>query len=198
MQADLSGLLDRVVEAVVGAVRPGIETAEIECARRKPRSDLRASDLVLRALPFVLASDPTSAQVALGPLEEAMALDPDDPRPVALAAWCRTQLVVYGRTGSSSEARRQATSLADRAGALDPLADPLVLTARSGALMGAGRLAEAKDLLARAAAMDPSFGWVWGAHRLDKIAHRAWRSHARLPPTCRCVEGVRTRRSQIA
>lgn len=158
---DLVGLLGQTVDAVVAAVRPGIEATEIECARRRPRSDLRASDLVLRALPFVLAADPISAQVALGPLEEAMELDPDDPRPVALAAWCRTQLVVYGRIDCNRDARRQAMHLADRAGALDPLADPLVLTARSAALMGAGRLDEAKDLLARGVAIDPRFGWVW-------------------------------------
>jgi hypothetical protein len=93
--ADPLGLQDRVVAGVVHAVPPAVQGAEIERARRAPERDLGARDLVLRALPLALAADPTSAGRALGPLEEAMGLDPDDPAPVALAGWCRAQLVLY-------------------------------------------------------------------------------------------------------
>ena len=158
---DLPGLQDRVVEVTVRAVRPGIEAAEIECARCRPANDLRARDLVLRALPFVLAADPGSARRALRPLEEAMHLDPDDPRPVALAAWCHMQLLLYDATDNYAAECARARQLADRAAALDPLGDPLVLTARSGVAMGTGRRDEADMLLSRAKALDPGFGWAW-------------------------------------
>jgi adenylate cyclase len=158
---DLLGLQDRVVDATVRAVRPGIEAAEIECARRRPADDLRARDLVLRALPFVLAADPGSAMRALGPLEEAMHLDPDDPRPAALAAWCHTQLMLYDATDNYTAECVRTRQLADRAAALDPLGDPLVLTARGGVAMGTKRREEADTLLSRARAIDPGFGWAW-------------------------------------
>jgi adenylate cyclase len=94
-------------------------------------------------------------------LEDAMGLDPDDARPVALAAWCRSQRVLYdgvadrprnaGGPGNWPIARRRSITLAD----------PWVLTARSGVTMAEGRRDEALVLLARAKAIDPGFGWAW-------------------------------------
>ncbi|MBR0650475.1 helix-turn-helix domain-containing protein [Roseomonas terrae] len=158
---DLAGLLGRVVSDVVSAVQPGTDGTAIECARRGPPAVPRAGDLVLRALPLVLAADPTSATLALGMLEDAMGLDPDDARPVALAAWCRSQRVLYDGVADPAAERRRARQLADRAAALDHLADPWVLTARSGVTMAEGRRDEALVLLARAKAIDPGFGWAW-------------------------------------
>jgi TolB-like protein len=159
--ADLPALQDRVVQASVRAIRPGIEEAEIEAARRKPAVGLLARDLVLRAMPLVLAADPTSAARALAMLEDAIALDPDDPAPVALAGWCRTQFILYHTAPDVTAEQRRARQLADRAAALDPLGDPLVLTARSGVAMGGRQREEADALLARASAIDPGFGWAW-------------------------------------
>jgi TolB-like protein/AraC-like DNA-binding protein len=78
---DPFGLLDRVVAGAARTVPASVLAAEVERPRRKPARDLGAGDLVLRALPLALAADPASARRALGPLEEAMALDPDDPAP---------------------------------------------------------------------------------------------------------------------
>lgn len=158
---DLLGLQDRITDRVVLATRQSIEAAEVERARRRPAGDLRAHDLILRALPFVLAADPASARSALGPLEQAMGIDPDNPRPVALAAWCHTQLVLYDGTDRPETERVRARQLADRAAALDPLGDPLVLTARSGGAIAVRRCDEVDSLLARAGAIDPDSGWVW-------------------------------------
>jgi AraC-like DNA-binding protein/tetratricopeptide (TPR) repeat protein len=158
---DLPALHDRIVQAVARAIRPGIEEAEIEAARRKPAVGLLARDLVLRAMPLVLAADPTSAARALAMLEDAIALDPDDPAPVALAGWCRTQFVLYHANADIPGEVARARHLADRAAALDPLGDPLVLTARGCIAMGARWPDEAEALLARASAIDPDFGWAW-------------------------------------
>ncbi len=159
--ADLPGIRDCVIRAAVTAIRPGIEAAEIEAARRKRPQNLDASDLVLRAMPLVLAADAFNARRALDLLDEAMALDPDDAKPVALAAWCRVQLVLYHATADPAAARLAALRLAERAAALDPLGDPAVLTARSCVAMWTGEPDLADALLARALAIDPGYGWAW-------------------------------------
>jgi TolB-like protein/AraC-like DNA-binding protein/tetratricopeptide (TPR) repeat protein len=158
--SDRFGLQDRVVAGAIRGVRPSVQEAEIERARRMPSCNVGARDLVLRALPLVLAADPGSARRALGPLEEAMDLGPDDPVPVALAAWCRAQLVLYQAAPDPVSERARALDLADVAAAMDPLGNPLALTARSGVKMMALQRDEAQALLARARAIDPGFAWA--------------------------------------
>jgi AraC-like DNA-binding protein len=198
---DLIGLQDRIIERVVRAARQSIETAAIECARRRPAGDLRAHDLMLRALPFALAADPASAHSALGPLEQAMEVDPDNPRPVALAAWCRTQLVLYDGTDHPEAERARARQLADRAAALDPLGDPLVLTARSGGAIAVRRCDEVDALLARAGAIDPDSGWIWERKGWLRAIHgeaepalacfrRAMQLKGPRAPIANCLAGI--------
>lgn len=162
--AGLLALQDRVARGAAGAIERRVEDAEIERALRKPDGALTARDLVLRAMPLVLGGDPGSATRALGLLEDAIDLAPDDPAPVALAAWCRTQRAMYDAVADPRAEYGHAARLAARAGALDPLGDPLVLTARSSVAM-AGRRREEADLLnARARAIAPRFGWAWERH----------------------------------
>lgn len=158
---DQRQLCARVVQTAVAAVRPGIEMAEIDTARRKPNHELAAHDLVLRAMPDILAADAASARRALALLEQAVELDPADGAAAALAAWCRMQLVLYHATADPAAARSIAMNLADHAAGLDSLGDPLMLTARSCVAMWAGDPEFADALLARALAIDPSFGWAW-------------------------------------
>jgi tetratricopeptide (TPR) repeat protein len=77
-----------------------------------------------------------------------------------LAAWCSAQLVLHNGTSSPGEERKQALLLSDRASILDP-DDPLVLTARCGVHTMAGNFEHARDLIARALALDPTFAWSW-------------------------------------
>jgi len=51
--ADIFDLQDQVTASVAGAIRPELERAEAERARRKPTENLDAYDLYLRALPGV-------------------------------------------------------------------------------------------------------------------------------------------------
>ena len=198
---DLLGLQDRITDQVVRAARQSIEAAAMECARRRPAGDLRAHDLILRALPFALAADPASARSALGPLEQAMRIDPDNPRPVALAAWCHIQLVLYDGTDHPETERACARQLADRAAALDPLGDPLVLTARSGGAIAACRCDEVDALLARAGAIDPDSGWVWERKGWLRAIHgeaepalacfrRAMQLKGPRAPIANCLAGI--------
>ena len=201
--AEPFALQDRVAEGVAQAVRSSVQAAEIERARRKPDRDVGAHDLVLRALPLVLAADPASAQRALGLLEEAMRLDPDDPAPTALAGWCRAQLVLYQATPDPAAERARTLRLAERAAALDPLGDPLVLTARSGITMLAGEREATEALLARAQAIDPSFAWAWERSAWARanygepeaaLAHfrRAMPLKGPRAPIANCLAGVGT------
>jgi adenylate cyclase len=198
---DLPALQDRVVDEVVGAVRPSIEAAEVECARQKPAGNLAARDLVLRAMPFVLAADPASARQALGMLEEAMGLDPDDPRPVALAAWCRTQFLLYAATDDPIAEQMRAEQLAGRAAALDPLGDAAVLTARSGVAIVGWRCDETESLVARARTIDPGSSWPWERSGWNQLAHaapsaaidcfrRALRLRGPQAPIANCLAGI--------
>jgi adenylate cyclase len=69
--------------------------------------------------------------------------------------------VLYQATPDPAAERVRALRLAERAAALDPLGDPLVLTARGSVTMMARHREEAEALLARAQAIDPGFAWAW-------------------------------------
>jgi len=123
--SELLDLQEQIVEGVERAIRQSVEAAEIDRARRKPACDLGSRDLVLRALPLVLAADPASAQRALGLLEDAITLDPDDPASVALAGWCRMQRVMYAVRGGCA-LNRQGPGGEPRGGVAQPGTRPLL------------------------------------------------------------------------
>jgi TolB-like protein/AraC-like DNA-binding protein len=201
--AEPLALQDRVAEGVALAVQPAVDAAEIGRARGKARRDLGARDLVLLALPFVLAADLASARRALPMLEEAMGLAPDDAVPPALAAWCECQVFMYGTRPKPSPALARAAQLAARAAALDPLGDPLVLTARGAVAMCLGMCEEGDALVGRAQAIDPFFAWAWersgwtSANRamperaLDHFA-RALAAKGARAPMSNCLAGIGT------
>jgi len=130
-----------------------------------------------------------------------MGIDPDNPRAVALAACCRTQLVLYDGTDHPEAERTRARQLADRAAALDPLGDPLVLTARSGGAMAVRRCDEVGALLARAGAIAPDSGWVWERKGWLRAIHgeaepalacfrRAMQLKGPRAPIANCLAGI--------
>jgi TolB-like protein/AraC-like DNA-binding protein len=127
---DLFRLQDRVTQAVTRAILPNIRGAEIERARRKRPEDLDAYDLTMRALPLAFAANPEAARQALDLLARAMTIDPDYALPVAIAAWCHTQLITYNGTRALADEKDCALNLARRAHILDSDDDPLIVTAR--------------------------------------------------------------------
>ena len=157
---DLFELADRVTGGVMRAILPQIRGSEIERARRKHPENLAAYGLTMRAFPFVFASNPAAAKQGLEFLSRAIEIEPDYAPAAALAAWCYAQLVLYNGTPSPNQARREALSLSERAGILDP-DDPIVLTARCAVHTMAGQLDHAGALIARALNLDPSLVWAW-------------------------------------
>ena len=172
---ELFALQDRVAEGVVRGVIPRLSDAEFARAAAKHPDVVRARDLALQAIRIVRAADVPSARRALELLERAMALDPDDALPPALAAVCYAQLFNYhGVLSLCSNSvlppgpRDTARNLLRRARLLDT-GDSLVVTASAAAsgLLATGgcRLPQdvetAVSLASRAVAMDPTSAWAW-------------------------------------
>lgn len=84
--ADIFDLQDQVTTKVVAAIEPRLRAAEIERARRKPTANLHAYDLVLRALPNVHHFARAGIERAIALIDQALALDPDYARALALMA----------------------------------------------------------------------------------------------------------------
>jgi adenylate cyclase len=158
---DLLELQKCVIEGVVRAVLPSIRGSEIDRVRRTRPQDLDAYGMVMRALPFVFASQAEATRRALELLDRAMEIDPDYGLATALAAWCHSQLVMYNATQTPAEERMSALRLAQRAAILDT-DDPLVLTARCAVHTMAREFDVADGLLVRALALDPTSAWAWG------------------------------------
>ena len=100
---DLFALQDEIAGAVVGALEPGLQRAEIERVRRKRPDSLDAYELVLKAQPDVDAGMPMQVKQALVHLERSLALLPTYALAHASAAMCHHCL--YLRTGLKEENR---------------------------------------------------------------------------------------------
>jgi TolB-like protein/Tfp pilus assembly protein PilF len=112
--ADVFALQDRMSEAVVGAIAPRLEAAEIERARRKPPENLDAWDLCLRAWPLILTMARADQDAALGHLRQAIALDPRYALALGMAAWCYS-LRLPNLWGTPAQNVREGLPLARRA-----------------------------------------------------------------------------------
>lgn len=88
--SDVFSLQDRVAEAVMGAMMPSLETAEVRRAWAKRTEDLGAWDLVARALPLIRGMTREGTVQAIELLREAIARDAQYGLALGLAAWCGT------------------------------------------------------------------------------------------------------------
>src|SRR5580692_3728363 len=83
---DIFDLQDRITASVVGAIQPSVRSAEIERSRRKRPENLDSYDFVLRAYPKVWSLERTANAEALKLLNQAIAIEPDYPLALSLAA----------------------------------------------------------------------------------------------------------------
>ncbi len=158
---DIFDLQDRITESAVGAIQPSVRSAEIERSRRKRPESLDAYDLVLRAYPSVWSLDRSANVEALKLLNQAIAIEPDYPLALSLAAWCRAQQVVYNWAADPADARTEALRLAQIAADAGGEDDPTILTVLGAAHTIVGNLAIAARLLERALSLDPNSAWAW-------------------------------------
>lgn len=156
---DIFDLQDRITEQVVGALQPSIRLAEIERSRRKRPQELGAYDYAMRAMRHAWALEEEAATRALALLDRALALDPDYPLALGLAAWCWAQRSVYNWAHDATAARTQALKLVDRAAAVST-DDPLILAILGTVHTFSRNYGVARVMLERAIALDPNAAWA--------------------------------------
>jgi adenylate cyclase len=156
---DIFELQDRIAEKVAGALQPSIRLAEVERARRKRPQDLGAYGYTMRAMPLVWALEKQEAERALALLDKALAIDPDYPLALGLAAWCWAQRSVYSWVTDVNDAKARALSLGERAATLSN-DEPLILAVLGAVHTFARNFGTARVLLERAVAMDPNAAWA--------------------------------------
>jgi AraC-like DNA-binding protein/tetratricopeptide (TPR) repeat protein len=149
---------------IVAAMQPHLRRAEIDRALQKPGPDLGAHDLVLRAMPGVLALDADGNARALELLARAMDLDPGHALAVALAAWAHVQRVIYHFSSDPRADRLRSLDLARKAGTLEAGTlggDATVLAVLGNALTLLDELDAADMVIRKALAVDGGSAWAW-------------------------------------
>jgi TolB-like protein len=158
---DIFELQDQITEAVIGAIAPQLERAEIERAKRKPTESLDAYDYYLRGMAHLHLGSRESIEAALGQFNQALMRDPHFASAYAMAAWCYFWRKVNGwmtdRAGEIAEGAR----LARRA--VDLGRDDAVALTRGGHALAhlTGDVAGGIALLDRALVLNPNLASAW-------------------------------------
>ena len=150
---------ENLATRIAAALQPCLRSAEIEHALQKPRDELSAHDLALRAMPGVLAFDAEGNARALDLLEQAIDADPQQALAVALTAWAHLQRVVYHFTLEPMASRARGIELTRKAMTLP--GDATVLAVLGNALTLFGEQDAAAQVIARALAADGGSAWAW-------------------------------------
>ncbi len=194
---DVFDLQDEITDAVVTAIGPKIELAEIQRAARKRPDNLNAYDLYLRAR---AALNNIKIDAALGLLDEAIANAPDYAKAKAVRAWCTT-LIGWQYAAPSEEQCETAIRLAEEALA-SPEADAET-RAYAGYTLGfmGHQKQRAMALVEDVTRQCPSFAWAWAAlallesyhgeaRRAIELAETALRLSPRDPQSFRCEMAI--------
>jgi AraC-like DNA-binding protein/tetratricopeptide (TPR) repeat protein len=158
--ADVIAFEERVASGIAGAIQPTLRAAEMDRVSGRARGDLSAWELTMRALPHLTTVEAAAEGMALELLEEAMAIAPNDPLPIAAAAWCHGLRAGHHFSRKASE-RAMARDLAARAASLNS-GDALAETMLTGGYTLAHDLEAAAVHAERALTMDGGSAWAWG------------------------------------
>ena len=159
---DIFEFQDRIAAQVAGAIHPAIRGAEIELAKRKPPTNLRAYDLVMRAYPNLWGRRKDANNQAIELLRKAIAIDPTYGRAEALLAWCHASSASYLWTEHPERELTKALEAVEAAGSISD--DPTALTAAGAALSICGDQERATTFIEKALALDPNNAWAWARH----------------------------------
>lgn len=102
---DVFDMQDRITESVVSIVEPMVKRAEIDRTRLKPPTSLDAYDLYLQAMALVLTTEPGATMRAINLIERSLALDPDFPAAIAMAALAYTSCYDRQLPGATENTR---------------------------------------------------------------------------------------------
>jgi TolB-like protein/class 3 adenylate cyclase/Flp pilus assembly protein TadD len=159
--ADVFAVQDEIAQNIVGAIAPGIISAEIRHAQHKDPSQLDAWDRVMRAHWHIRRFTQSDLAEARRLLEEAIALDPTNSMAFADLAFARHFEAVFGWGESVAAAHAGAGEAARTAVALDD-GDATAHTVLAIYEIFSGRHEEARRRLRRATDLDPNSALAHG------------------------------------
>ena len=157
---DIFELQDNVASSAAGVIEPTLQAAEIRRSLERPKSDLTAYDLYLRALSHYEAGR-AGVRRALELLGQAIERDPGYGPALALAAHCHQVLDIIGWIQDRAANRSECIGLAHRAlGVAKDDPDVLGRVAFAFGYFGED-LDAAIALIDRAKELDPNFALGW-------------------------------------
>jgi TolB-like protein/Tfp pilus assembly protein PilF len=158
---DVFELQDQMVTSIVGAIRPQIESAEIERATQTPTANLSAHDCYLRGVASLKEGSRSAIDEALPHFRKAIELDPDYAAAYGMAASCIFWRKVNGWMTDRSKEIPEGIRLARSAVELGKN-DAVALTRGGHALAHlTGDVAGGIALLDRALVLDPNLAGAW-------------------------------------
>jgi TolB-like protein/DNA-binding winged helix-turn-helix (wHTH) protein len=123
---DVFDFQDRIAEQVASVIEPQIQTAEIRRGRRERPGSAAAYDIYLQARAKMLTESERANAEVYRLLNEALALDPDNPRMLAHAAWAIEHRTTMGWAPFGPDDRERCADLARR-GLEHAAGDPSVI-----------------------------------------------------------------------
>jgi adenylate cyclase len=157
---DVFAFEERVASGAAAVIERALRAAEVERACQKDPAQLGAWELTMKALPRAMRLHPTHLTEAIELLERAMALAPDDPLPLALAAWCHGQRATHHYTWRPAFEKQTGRKLALQAARLNAC-DPTVEALLAASETLAENFSAAAAHCERALALDGGCTWAW-------------------------------------
>jgi adenylate cyclase len=188
---DIFELQDEIASRIIGQLLPKLEHAETERARRVSTDNVGAYDLYLRAIHHFYAFSQEDIVAALKNLEEALEIEPNFARALALSGVCRVRVITNNWHASVEQEHLDAgVAEGQRAAKLAP--DDATVLWMSG--LAIGRLSEdiqrGIDLIDQAIQLNPNsyqsygFGGLLKTHIGDNDrAINYLKNSIRLNPT---------------
>ena len=160
-QEDIFDLQDRVASAVVNAVAPRIEQAEITRAVAKATDSLDAYDYFMRASPCIYRWGRSDLEEAEVLLNRSIELDPKFAAAYAGATWCLAWRVVNFWTDDLATDAARCGVLARHAVDLAPDDANVLSLAGYSLAQVAGAFDEGLALIDRAVSLNPNLARAW-------------------------------------
>jgi adenylate cyclase len=158
---DVFDLQDKIAVSVAGVIEPALQAAEMRRSAARPTTDLTAYDLYLRALALLFPVTKERIFLALGLLEQAIAIDPHYGPALSWAAMCHRLLVTNGWAAALETNRRKAVDLARQA-LQAAQNDPSILANAAFVLANFGEdIGAMIGLVDRALVLNPSYARGW-------------------------------------
>jgi tetratricopeptide (TPR) repeat protein len=158
---DIFDLQDRVASAVVSAVAPKVEQAEIERVRTKATDNLDAYDCFMRALASVYRWSRKDIEEAERLLDRSIELDPQFATPYGVEAWCISWRLLGGWSDDLAKDAGTCGRLAQQAVELAKDDAAVLSFAGHSLAVVIGALDDGNALLDRALALNPNLARAW-------------------------------------